>query len=325
VVIPAFNEEGNIGAVTERTTRLLESLGCSWELVLVDDGSHDETFAAMRRATALDPRVRAIRFSRNFGSHVAITAGLEHARGDACLVMTADLEEPPEMIPAFLERWRAGDEIVWGVRATRTEAADVRAASSLFHRLSRACGVPEYAGHAIGGGFFLADRKVVRALGRMPERNRSIVGLLTWMGFRQSHVVYEPSTRHSGRTKWTPGKKIKLAIDSLVAFSYTPIRMVSTAGIAISLLSFVYGLVVVLAALLRGAAVQGWPTLMATVLFLGGVQLLVTGLIGEYIWRGLDETRGRPLYIVAETMGWSETSEADRGAVREGLRAAVGG
>jgi glycosyltransferase involved in cell wall biosynthesis len=300
VIIPAFNEEENIPAVAERTARLLDELGYRWEIILVDDGSRDNTFARMRRAAAHDRRIRAIRFSRNFGSHVAITAGLEHARGEACLVITADLEEPPEMIPAFVEQWRQGYEIVWGLRSARVEAADARVASSFFHRLERACGLPQYNGEAIGGGFFLLDRRVVDALSQIKERNRSLIGLLTWMGFRQGHVYYRPSARVSGGSKWTVGKKVKLAIDSFVAFSYLPIRMVSMLGIAISMLSFLYGLAVVVAALVNGAAVQGWPTLMATVLFLGGLQLLVTGMIGEYIWRGLDESRARPLYIVAE-------------------------
>jgi glycosyltransferase involved in cell wall biosynthesis len=303
VVIPAYNEQENILTAVERTARVLEEQGYRWEMILVDDGSRDQTFARMREAAAADPRVRAIRFSRNFGSHAATTAGLEHARGDACLVITSDLEEPPEMIPAFVARWRdEGDEIVWGIRADRVEAADAKAASALFHRLSRAMGVPEYQGQPIGGGYFLVDRKVVAALRRIKERNRTLVGLLIWMGFRQGHVYYHPSRRQSGTSKWTLDKKIKLAIDSFVSFSYLPIRLVSGLGVAISLLSFVYGLGIVLAALLMGVAVQGWPTMMATVLFLSGVQLLVTGMIGEYIWRALDETRGRPLYIVAEAL-----------------------
>jgi dolichol-phosphate mannosyltransferase len=302
VVVPAFNEEGNIPAVTQRIARLLDGLGYRWELILVDDGSRDGTFAEMREAAAAEPRVRALRFSRNFGSHAAITAGLEHARGDACLVITADLEEPPEMIAAFVEKWREGHEIVWGLRAERVETTRVRAASSAFHWLSRLMGVPEYDGKPIGGGFFLVDRKVVEVLRRLKERNRTLVGLLSWMGFRQGHVYYQPSKRHSGASKWTPGKKVKLAIDSFVSFSYLPIRLVSGLGVVISMLSFLYGLGIVLAALFMGVAVQGWPTMMATVLFLSGVQLLVTGMIGEYIWRGLDETRGRPLYIVADAI-----------------------
>src|SRR5262245_28609590 len=169
VIIPAFNEEENIPAVAERTARLLDQLGYRWELILVDDGSRDDTFGRMRLAAARDRRIRAIRFSRNFGSHVAITAGLEHARGGACLVMTADLEEPPEMIPAFVEQWQQGYEIVWGLRSARVEATNARAASSMFHRLERACGLPQYKGEPIGGGFFLLDRRVVDALGRIKE------------------------------------------------------------------------------------------------------------------------------------------------------------
>jgi glycosyltransferase involved in cell wall biosynthesis len=281
-------------------------------MILVDDGSLDGTFALMRRASDGDPRIRALRFSRNFGSHIAISAGLEHAAGGAALVITTDHEEPPEMIPTFLEKWRQGYEIVWGVRSARVGPADVRLTSSFFHRLTRICGLPQYSGESIGGGFFLVDRKVVNALREMRERNRTLIGLLLWMGFRQGHVHYLPTPRLSGGSKWTPGKKVKLLIDSFVSFSYLPIRLVSMLGIGISSISFVYGLAVVAAAAVGGASVQGWPTLMATVLFLGGLQLLVTGLIGEYVWRGLDESRGRPLYILAEQVGFSADASTAR-------------
>src|SRR5688572_29262147 len=248
VVVPALNEEENIPALVERLVGLLDRLGYRWELILVDDGSRDRTFEQMSRAAAFDRRVRALRLSRNFGSHAAITAGLEHSRGDACLVITADLEEPPEMIPAFIEQWQAGCEIVWGIRDGRTEAADTRLTAALYHRLNRTMGVPEYDGQPIGGGFFLVDRKVIDVLRRIKERNRTLVGLLSWMGFRQGHVYYRQAPRHSGATKWTLNKKLKLAIDSFVSFSYLPIRLVSGLGIAVSLISFVYGLAIVLAA-----------------------------------------------------------------------------
>jgi dolichol-phosphate mannosyltransferase len=305
VVIPAYGEQENILAVTARTARLLDQLEVDWEMILVDDGSPDLTFARMREAAAREPRIRLLRLARNFGSHIAITAGLEHARGDACLVITADLEEPPERIPAFLEKWQEGYEIVWGVRAKRIESLSTRVASAAFHRLFSLFGLSQYGGNAIGGGFFLVDRKVVEALRQIKERNRTLVGLLTWMGFSQGFVEYAPSPRHSGRSKWTIGKRVKLAIDSFVSFSYQPIRLVSLMGIGISALSFLYGFAVILNALVFGVSVEGWPTLMATILFLSGVQLLVSGMLGEYLWRALDEARARPLYLIGETSGFA--------------------
>jgi glycosyltransferase involved in cell wall biosynthesis len=303
VVMPAFNEEANVAEAILRTSQAVEKLGCPWEIVVVDDGSEDGTFAELRRCSATDARVRAVRLSRNFGSHVAISAGFDHAEGDVCLVITADMEEPADLIPAFLDKWREGYEIVWGIRAERHESARVRAGSSMFHWLSRVAGLPNRSGAAIGGGFFLIDGRVRSALRRMKERNRNLVALLLWMGFRQASVEYRPRVRSSGRSKWTLARRLKLVIDSFVSFSYLPIRVVSALGVVISSLSFVYGAAIVVAAILGGASVQGWPTLMATMLFLGGVQLLVTGMLGEYIWRALDEARARPLYVLAETVG----------------------
>jgi len=311
VVMPAYNEEANIGAAITRTVEQLEGLGLSWELILVDDGSQDLTFARMREAAGSEPRLRVLRLSRNFGSHIAITAGLEHARGSACLVITSDLEEPAEKIPDFIRLWQSGYEIVWGIRTARREPLTVRVSSGLFHTLFRVFGLTGYYRQAIGGGFFLVDRRVVDVLRRLKERNRTVVGLLSWLGFSQATLAYEPVARGAGRSKWTFGRRLKLAIDSFVAFSYVPIRLVSALGIFIAGVSFTYGLFVGLRAVFGGIAVQGWPTLMVAVLFLGGLQLLVSGMLGEYLWRALDESRGRPLYIVAEELGFDGTRGAE--------------
>jgi glycosyltransferase involved in cell wall biosynthesis len=311
VIMPAYNEQANIGAAIARTVYQLESLGLGWELILVDDGSQDLTFVRMKEAAGADGRVRVLRLSRNFGSHIAITAGLEHARGEACLVITSDLEEPAEKIPDFIRLWRAGYEIVWGVRTARKEPLSVRLSSALFHVLFRLFGLTGYYRQAVGGGFFLVDARVVNVLRRLRERNRTVVGLLSWVGFSQTTVLYEPGVRQAGRSKWTFARRMKLAIDSFVAFSYVPIRLVSALGITIAAVSFAYGLFVGLRAFFGGVAVQGWPTLMVTVLFLGGIQLLVSGMLGEYLWRALDESRGRPLYIVAEGIGFDQNPEAE--------------
>ncbi len=306
IVIPAFNEEANIGAAVAGVQEVLDGLGCVWEIIVVDDGSSDGTFQRVAALASSDPRVKVLCFSRNFGSHVAITAGLEHANGDAALVITADLEEPPEMVPAFVDRWAEGYEIVWGIRRHRRESLPSRLASKVFHLLFRQFGLAEYAREDVGGGFVLIDRRVLDVIRTIPERNRTIIGLLTWVGFRQGYVVYEQGQRLSGRSRWTLAKKIKLAIDSFVSFSYAPIQLVSMFGLAIAGLSFLYGLFVVVKSLISGVTVSGWPTLMATILFLSGIQLLVSGMIGEYIWRTLDESRRRPLYIVRDKINISE-------------------
>ncbi len=311
VVMPAYNEQENIRAAISRTVEQVRRLGLEWELILVDDGSQDLTFARMREAAAAEARLRVLRLSRNFGSHIAITAGLEHARGNACLVITSDLEEPADKIPEFVRLWQAGYEIVWGVRTARREPLTIRLGSALFHYLFGLFGLTGYYRQAVGGGFFLVDRRVVDVLRRLKERNRTIVGLLAWVGFSHATLPYEPVARGAGRSKWTFGRRVKLAIDSFVAFSYAPIRLVSALGITIAAVSFAYGLFVGLRAVFGGVAVQGWPTLMVTVLFLGGLQLLVSGMLGEYLWRALDESRGRPLYIVAEELGFGQTDNLE--------------
>lgn len=310
IVIPAFNEEANIALAVNAICGVISSLSSEeFEIILVDDGSTDSTFSVMAEIARNDMRVRAMRLSRNFGSHVAISAGLEHASGDAAIVTTADMEEPADALPRLLEKWQAGFEIVWGVREKRAEPFLSRLSSTLFHLLFRWLGLATYLPEGIGGGLFLVDRKVLRALHRVPERNRSIIGLLMWMGFRQTTILYSQHVRASGRSKWTVAKKLKLAVDSFTAFSYKPIRAVSLLGIMISMISVLYAVFIIVSALIRGVTVEGWPTLMVTVLFLGGLQFLVTGMMGEYLWRALDEARQRPLYIIADSIRVTATDE----------------
>lgn len=306
VVVPALNEAANLRASYERLRDTLDGLVPGWMLILVDDGSTDGTFALMQALASEDARVRALRLSRNFGSHVAITAGLEMATGDAALVITADMEEPAEAIGQFLAQWRAGEEVIWGVREQRSDSLLNQATSAAFHWLFRQFGLSDYAREGVGGGFFLVDRRVLQALRAMPEGNRTIIGLLTWVGFRQGFVHYTQQKQAGRVSRWTLGKKIKLAIDSFVGFSDRPIRLISLTGIVIAAASFLYATVLVLRSVMLGVAVQGWPTLMVVVLFLGGMQLVVTGVMGEYLWRGVDDARRRPLYIIADHCNLSE-------------------
>ena len=301
-IMPMLNEELNVERACERVRAALEGLGCEWELICVDDGSSDRTFEILGELARQDSRVRVLRFSRNFGSHAAASAGFAVARGDVAFVVGADVQEPLHMLPTFIEKCREGYNVVWGVRTKRQDPALTRAFSRLFNevfaRLGMLSALPK------GAGFAVVDRKVLEALRLFGERNRTVWGLIAWAGFRQAQVPCAFGEREVGRSRWTLGKKVKLAIDTFSAFSYAPIRLVSAVGLVISLVSFLYGLGIILGAAFGQVAVQGWPTLMVTILFLSGVQLVVTGMLGEYLWRALDEARARPLYIVADRIGF---------------------
>lgn len=266
--------------------------------MLVDDGSTDGT---ARVLDALAGRTRAlavIHLSRNFGSHVAISAGLDASTGDVVVVLTSDLQEPPELIPRFLDAWKRGYRVVWGVR-------DERADGAIDGLLSRAFTRAVASGDGMGGypeeppsAYFLLDRTVVDAVKGMRERNRMIYGLIAWTGFSHTTIRYAQAERASGSSGWSMARKIKLMIDAVTAFSYRPLRMASLVGIGIAVGAFIYAVVVVVLALMGTIQEPGFPTLLAAVLFLGGTQLAFLGLLGEYLWRALDEVRGRPLYVV---------------------------
>lgn len=300
VVVAAFNEEGNLPRLYERLTALdWAALGADLELVFVDDHSSDRTPALMRELAARDPRVKVLRFSKNFGSHKAFTAGLEHCTGNAAVILAADLQDPPETIPQLLAQWRAGAKVVWAVRDRRDgepwfNLALARAYYFLMRRFA------EVQPPRAGADFLLVDRQVLDVLKRSPEKHTSLLALIQWMGFRQEYITYAKAERHSGRSKWTLRKKLKLSVDSFVSFSYFPIRLVSSCGFIFAFTGFVYAVVVAVRTLVYGSPAQGWPALMCAVLITSGVQLIMLGVLGEYLWRAFDETRGRPRYIVEE-------------------------
>jgi polyisoprenyl-phosphate glycosyltransferase len=300
VVVAAFNEEGNLPRLYERLVALdWTALGVELELVFVDDHSGDGTPAVLRGLAARDPRIKVLRFSKNFGSHKAFTAGLEHCTGDAAVILAADLQDPPETIPQLLEKWRAGAKVVWAMRDQREgeswlNLALARAYYFLMRRFA------EVQPPRAGADFLLVDRQVLDVLKRSPEKHTSLLALIQWMGFRQEHITYAKAERHSGRSKWTLRKKLKLSVDSFVSFSYFPIRLVSLCGFIFAFTGFVYAVVVAVRTLAYGNPVPGWPALMCVVLITSGVQLIMLGVLGEYLWRAFDETRGRPRYIVEE-------------------------
>jgi polyisoprenyl-phosphate glycosyltransferase len=301
VITPAFNEELNLPLFYEQIKATLDPAGLKWEWIVVDDHSTDDTFAAVQALAQADSRVRGLRLARNAGSHTAITCGLRLAAGAGAVVMAVDLQDPPETILPLVEKWRAGAQVVWAVRAGREgETAAKLGFSRLYYALMRhVVGLKDMPGN--GADFFLVDRRVIAALQEFPETNVSIFALLTWMGFRQDRLTYVKEARLHGQSGWSLQKKIKLAVDSVTSFSYLPIRVMSGAGVAMSAIGFLYALFVIAHALF-GKPVAGWSSLMAVVLVVGGIQLLMMGVLGEYLWRALDESRRRPRYqIEADT------------------------
>jgi glycosyltransferase involved in cell wall biosynthesis len=278
----------------------MENSGVSWEWIVIDDHSGDSTFAVIEELSKTDDRVSGMRLSRNFGSHIAIACGLDHALGACAVVMASDLQDPPETIPELLQHWRAGSQIVWAVRALRKgESRATMTFSNLYYWMMRRV-VGLSAMPPTGADFFLLDRVVIQAARQIKERNASLFALLTWMGFRHSSMTYEKRSRLHGSTSWTPKKKLRLVVDSFTSFSHRPIRWMAWFGFAIAALGFIYAGIVLINAL-SGQPIEGWSSLMIVVLILCGSQMLMLGVMGEYLWRALDEARQRPKYLIENT------------------------
>lgn len=297
VVTPAYNEARNLGILYQQLCTVMDQLQVQWEWVVVDDHSTDETFAIISNLAEKDRRVRGFRFSRNFGSHIALTCGLHHARGDCVALMAADLQDPPDMLPSLFARWQEGIQVVWAVRSHREgEKARTRGFSRLYYLIMRnLVGLKEIP--STGADFALLDRRVVDAFCKFGETNTSILALITWMGFRQASITYDKQARLHGKSGWNLGKKVKLVIDSIISFSYFPIRLMSYLGLIFSLLGLLYASFIVIHAL-TGTPPLGWSSLIVVVLIIGGIQMLMIGVLGEYLWRTLDEARHRPRYII---------------------------
>lgn len=302
-IVPCLNEEETLQTLYERVAPVLEAeFGDRWEIVFVDDGSTDRTLALVAELRERDERVRAVRLSRNFGSHVAIAAGLDHVSGDLAVILAADLQDPPETIPDLVARWREGYEIVWGARETREDPLLRRAFARLFYGLIRRTALPGIPSTGTGS-FCLIDRSVIDSFQRFPERNRLTFGIISWSGFAQTQVPYRRAPRHAGKSKWSFAQLVKTAIDTFVSFSYLPLRLISYFGFVVSILAFAFAIYVVIDHFAAGSTLKGWPSLMAAILFLGGVQMLTLGIVGEYIWRISEESKRRPLYLVRDRLG----------------------
>ena len=313
LVIAAYNEELNLPRLYERIVKLdWRALDVELELVFVDDHSRDRTLQVLRQLAASDPRVKWLRFSRNFGSHKAFTAGLKFATGDCAVILAADLQDPPETVPQLLAQWRAGAKVVWAVRGERPgETFATRLFSRVYYQLMRRYAVAEMP--ETGADFLLMDRLVLDALKAAPERNTSLLALIQWMGFEQAQITYTKEARVAGVSKWTLSKRIKLAVDSFVSFSYAPIRLMSGFGFLFALLGFLYALLLAVRRVVYGAPIEGWTSLICVVLVVSGVQLIMLGVLGEYLWRTFDESRRRPRYIIEAGHGIEPGTAHERG------------
>jgi len=308
VVVPMYNEADNVEALYQRLTRVLEGLGRSYEIICVNDGSRDDTLEKLRALHAADPRLKVIDLSRNFGKEIALTAGLDLARGEVVIPIDADLQDPPELIPVLLEKWEEGYDVVYAVRTEREGESWLKKTTSLlFYKLMQRIARIDLPPNT--GDFRLMSRTVANALREIRETHRFMKGLFSWVGFRQTGVYYQRKPRYAGRTKWDYGRLWNLAVEGITSFSYLPLQLATYLGFAVAMFSFAYGAYLIVKTLLFGNPVPGYPSLMVVILFLGGIQLLTIGILGEYMGRIYTEVKRRPLYFVRGLWGWEKVSE----------------
>jgi polyisoprenyl-phosphate glycosyltransferase len=302
LVVPIFNEEETLSELARRLTLLLDALDGPAEVVLVDDGSSDRSYDLMVAAREIDPRFKVLRLSRNFGHQIAITAGMDVAAGNAVIVMDADLQDPPEVVLEMAARWREGFDVIYGVREGRPgDTRFKKATASVFYRFLRR--VSNIDVPLDVGDFRLVDRRALEAFKSMRETNRYVRGMFSWIGFRQVGVTFQRDERFAGDTKYPLTKMLKFATDGVVSFSAAPLRLALNLGFAVSALSFALGVLAVILKLAGFYSIPGLASIAVFVAFLGGIQLLVLGLMGEYIARIHDEVKDRPLYLVRDTHG----------------------
>ena len=319
VVVPCFNEDAVLEETHRRLTCILASIeGVQHELIYVDDGSRDGTLAILQSLATTDLHVRVIRFSRNFGHQVAVSAGLDHATGDAVVLIDADLQDPPEVILDMVARWREGYDVAYGVRTDRPgESAFKRFTAAAFYRVINRLTDTEIPLDT--GDFRLMDRKVVDALRSMPERDRFVRGMVSWVGFRQIAVPYRRAPRFAGETKYPLTKMLRLALDGIASFSVAPLTLATYVGFGASLMALVGIAYALVLRLFTRQWVPGWTAIFIAVLFLGGVQLLSLGIMGEYIGRIYGEAKRRPLYLLQERLGFRPRSMSTNGDGHHGV------
>jgi glycosyltransferase involved in cell wall biosynthesis len=299
VVVPAYNESAVLRTFHQRLQQVLAGLPLDSSVLYVDDGSRDDSWQVIQSLVALGPNIGAIKLSRNFGKEAALTAGLDQVVAGAAVVIDADLQDPPELIPALVEQWQAGYDVVYATRSARAgESVLKRFTAAAFYRSMER--LSETAIPRDTGDFRLLSRRALDALGQLQERQRFMKGLFSWIGYRQTAVHYLREPRQAGKTKWNYWRLGQLAIEGITSFSTAPLRLATWIGLASAGMAFVYGIWVLAKALLYGDSVHGYPTLMLVILFIGGVQLLALGVIGEYLGRNYAESKRRPLYFIED-------------------------
>ncbi|MBX3053602.1 MAG: glycosyltransferase family 2 protein [Caldilineaceae bacterium] len=305
IIVPIFNEEAVIPELYRRITAVMEGIDINWEMVCINDGSQDRSVEMLLALRQTDPRIKLLDFSRNFGHQIAITAGLDYAEGDAVVIIDADLQDPPEVIAEMLARWREGYEVVYAVRADRQGESFFKLwTANAFYRLLRS--ITDVDIPLDAGDFRLMDRQVVRTMRSLRENHRFMRGLSSWVGYKQIGVEYHRAERFAGETKYPLRKMLRLTTDAITSFSYVPLRMATWFGFSLAVISLIGVLVTIGLRLSGNNAFYGQATTLVAVLFLGGIQLIFLGILGEYLGRIYDEVKERPLYIVAHAHGFDE-------------------
>ncbi len=311
VVVPVYNEEPVVLETYKRLKRVMDSINESYEIVFINDGSRDKTAFILNEICETDKNIKFIDFSRNFGHQIAITAGMDYTEGEAIVVIDADLQDPPEVIPKMIEKWKEGYDVVYGKRAERKgDTFFKKFTAAAFYRLLKR--MTDVDIPVDTGDFRLIDRKVCNALALIPERSRYVRGLISWLGFRQTGLEFSRDKRFAGETKYPLKKMLKFAFDAITSFSYKPLKLATYAGSIIATAGFIYLMVVIIQAIL-GYTTQGWASLIAVNLVFNGIVLIILGIIGEYIGRIYDEAKGRPLYIVKQTKNIQKDKKGLRG------------
>ncbi|CCH93774.1 putative enzyme [Microcystis aeruginosa PCC 9432] len=308
VVVPLYNEEENIDALFRRLLAVLEALNTSYEVICVNDGSRDNTLKNLVEYHQLYPQIKVVNLSRNFGKDIAMSAGIDYSQGMAVIPIDADLQDPPELIAEMIEKWHEGYDVVYASRRVRIGESWFKRFSAegfyqVINKLSRVSIPPNT------GDFRLIDRRVVESIKKMPERQRFMKGIFAWVGYKQTSILFDREPRYQGQTKWNYWKLWNFAIDGITSFSFLPLKVWTYVGLIIALVSLVYASFLILRTIIFGIDVPGYASLMVAVLFLGGIQLLTLGIIGEYIGRVYEEVKGRPLYLVRDCYGFENREQ----------------
>lgn len=304
IVVPFYNEESNIDHLLDRLYTVLNRLNITYEIVCIDDGSRDNTLKCLREHHQQNPAIKVVSFSRNFGKEIALTAGIDHAQGKAVIPIDADLQDPPELIEQLVNKWREGYDIVYAQRQSRLDDTWFKrfTAKGFYYTVAKLSAVEIPANV---GDFRLLDRRVIEALKQMPERTRFMKGMFAWVGFKQFSVFYDRQPRYQGQSKWNYWKLWNFALDGIISFSVIPLKVWTYIGFTLSFLSFLYAAYLIILTMIVGIIVPGYISLMVVVLFLGGIQLIGLGIIGEYLGRIYEEVKQRPLYLVQEFLGFT--------------------